>query len=101
MIVDPVIAAAGLAELSPEESELLEQKLILAYSIPFALWSISYLVFLIVFFRNPLRRLQTNARAVLALFVLWATIGCALLVPTLPFLLARVLRFFSEAQGLP
>ncbi|MGM0485612.1 MAG: hypothetical protein ACQESR_02495 [Planctomycetota bacterium] len=66
------------------------QQLALVGVVPFALFSICYLIFLATFFRNPVRRQQTNARAVVALFVLWITIGGMLLVPALPFLPAAL-----------
>jgi hypothetical protein len=86
MIVDPVIAAAGFAELSPEESQRFCQVLAFCSAIPFVLFSLCYVGFLIVFFRNPMRRQQASVGAVLALIALWATVGCTLLVPSLFFL---------------
>lgn len=88
----PLLAAAGFAELSRAESQQFCQTLSLAYAIPFALFTLAYIAFLLFFFRKPVRRQQTNTRAVLALIAIWATIGGILLVPSLLFL--------PEAPGL-
>jgi amino acid transporter len=86
MIAEPLFAAAGLAELSPEEARNLEHTLLLTAAIPFIVHCVCVVVFLIVFFRKPSRRQQLNGRVALDLAILLATIGCVLLVPTLPFL---------------
>lgn len=85
-MITALVASSGLAEMSAEESRQFSQDLALAASVPFVLWTVAYLVFLLVFLRNPLRRRQTTVRAALALFMLWASVGCLLLVPAMAFL---------------
>ena len=87
MLASLVIAAAGLAELTREESQRFACELALVLAIPFLVFSISYAAFLIVFFRNPMKgRHQTNARACSGPVAHVGDHRRRLLVPVLPFL---------------
>jgi hypothetical protein len=86
MIDQVLFAAAGLAELSPEESRELEQKLLLVAGFPFLLYCVLMVVILAVLLRKPARRQKLKGKALLGLIILLATGGFLLLVPTLPFL---------------
>ena len=80
-----LLAAAGLAELTAEESRELERALLLFLSTPFLLYCLCAFALLVFLFRKPARRRQLNVRSVLAILALLVSVGLVLLVPTFPF----------------
>ena len=87
-----LFGAAGFAELTPQEEGQFEQTLLLVSSIPFVAYCIGVIVFLFVLFRKPSRRRMPSVRLVAALTVFFGSLGLLLLIPTLPFWSALLLR---------
>jgi len=85
MIHHALFAAAGLAELSPEEAQRLARTLLVFAAIPFMVYCVCVVVLLGILLRKPSRRQKLKGRTLLALITLLATIGFLLLIPTLPF----------------
>lgn len=87
MMTNAPFAAAGIAELSPEEARELGRTLLIASAIPFMVYSVCAVATLAFLFRKPSRRQLLRGRTLIALITLVATLGFLLLIPSLCLLL--------------